>query len=75
VVACRLRVERAGRKQKDMATFGTTTAELLSLSDWLTAGQCTPVARESTGEFWKPVGNILAGNFELLVINVQHVID
>jgi hypothetical protein len=27
VVACRLRGERAGRKQKDMETFGTTTAE------------------------------------------------
>jgi transposase len=73
VVACRLSLDQAGRKQKDSATFGTTTAELLRLSDWLTAGQCTHVAMESTGEFWKPVWNILEGNFELLLVNAQHI--
>jgi transposase len=73
VVACRLRLDHAGHKQKESATFGTTTAELLRLSDWLTAGQCTHVAMESTGEFWKPVWNILEGNFELLLVNAQHI--
>jgi transposase len=71
-VACRRSVDAAGRKRKISETFGTTTAELLRLSDWLTAGQCTPVAMESTGEFWKPVGNILEGSFELLLVNAQH---
>jgi transposase len=28
---------------------------------------------ESTGEFWKPVYNILEGNFELLVVNAKHI--
>ncbi len=28
---------------------------------------------ESAGEFWKPVGNILEGNFELLLVNTQHI--
>jgi len=73
VVACRLRVDEAGRKQKEIETFGTTTAELLRLSDWLTAGQCTHVAMESTGEFWKPVWNILEGSFEFLLVNAQHI--
>jgi hypothetical protein len=31
------------------------------------------VALESTGEFGKPVGNILAGNFALLFINAPHI--
>src|SRR5215510_9993627 len=63
VVACRLSVNAAGQKVKVIETFGTTTSELLRLSDWLTAGHCTHVAMESTGEFWKPVWNILEGSF------------
>jgi transposase len=27
---------------------------------------------ESTGEFWKPIWNLLEGNFELLLIKAQH---
>ncbi|MHB8628396.1 MAG: IS110 family RNA-guided transposase [Aggregatilineales bacterium] len=54
-------------------TFGTMTADLLSLSDWLTEHTVTVVAMESTGEFWKPVFNVLEGNFEVLVVNAQHV--
>lgn len=72
VVACRLSVDPAGRKRKVIETFGTTTAELLRLSDWLAAGQCTHVAMESRGEFWKPGWNIREGSFELLLINAQH---
>jgi transposase len=28
---------------------------------------------ESTGEFWKPIWNLLEGNFELLLVNAQPV--
>ncbi|MGQ9492012.1 MAG: IS110 family transposase, partial [Anaerolineae bacterium] len=31
------------------------------------------VAMESTGEFWKPVYNLLEGRCELLVVNAQHI--
>src|SRR4029077_8379356 len=34
---------------------------------------CTHVAMESTGVYWKPVYNILEGQFELLVVNAQHL--
>jgi len=54
-------------------TFGTMTADLLALSDWLAAREVTVVAMESTGEFWKPVFNVLEGNFEVLLVNAQHV--
>src|SRR5260370_39363968 len=73
VVVCRLGVDAKGHKVKEIQTFGTTTAELLSLSDWLTAGACTHVAMESTGEFWKPIWNLLEGSFELLLVNAQHI--
>lgn len=73
VVACRLSVDGQGRKVKEIETFGTTTVEILRLSDWLLAGACTHVTMESTGEFWKPIWNILEGNFELLLVNAQHI--
>ena len=73
VVVCRLGADAKGHKLKATETFGTTTAELLRLSDWLTVGACTHVAMESTGEFWKPIWNRLEGSFELLLVNAQHV--
>jgi transposase len=73
VVACRLTRDEHGRKAKAVETFGTTTAELLRLSDWLTAGECSHVAMESTGEFWKPIWNLFEGSFELLLVNPEQV--
>ncbi len=49
------------------------TVYLLALSAWLTSKQITHVAMESTGEFWKPIYNLLEGNFELLVVNGKHI--
>jgi transposase len=49
------------------------TADLLALSDWLHSLDVQAVAMESTGEFWKPVYNLLEGQFELLVVNAQHI--
>jgi hypothetical protein len=37
------------------------TADLLELSDWLVSLNITHVAMESTGEYWKPIFNILEG--------------
>src|SRR5437879_3854297 len=68
VVGCRI-VE----KQREVRSFGTTTSELLTLADWLRAGQVTHVAMESTGVYWKPIYNILEGEFEVLVVNAQHI--
>lgn len=49
------------------------TGELLQLTDWLKATECTHVAMESTGVYWKPIYNLLEGHFELLVVNAQHI--
>ena len=35
VVACRRRLTSSGRVEKEVATFGTTTAQLLALLAWL----------------------------------------
>jgi transposase len=73
VVACRITPGAAGEPTKAIRTFGTMTAELLDLADWLAAGQCTHVAMESTGVYWKPLYNVLEGAFTLLLVNAQHV--
>ena len=73
VVACVIRAGADGGKQVMVRTFGTMTVDLLALGDWLTSLQVTHVAMESTGEYWKPVYNLLEGNFELVVANARHI--
>jgi transposase len=62
-----------GQPHKELRTYLTTTEELLKLSDWLKEQECTHVAFEATGVYWKPVFNLLEGCFELLVVNAQHI--
>ncbi len=73
VVVCRLHVAATGAAQREVRTFGTMTAELLELVDWLQAGEVTQVAMESTGDYWKPVFNLLEGNVDVLLVNAQQV--
>jgi transposase len=73
VVAC-LRLVSDGKVTTEVRTFQTTTADLLRLSEWLTANDCTHVAMEATGVYWKPVWHILDdGEFELVLANAAHV--
>jgi len=73
VVAALIVLDALGRGYKETRTFGTMSIDLLALSDWLQSHGVTHVAMESTGEYWKPVYNILENNFELLLINAQHI--
>ena len=73
VVACRLIGEPGTLPRKETRTFGTTTRDLLALSDWLAEAGVTHVVMESTGVYWKPVYNLLEGSFTLLLANAQHV--
>ena len=49
------------------------TDDLLALSDWLMSYGVTHVAMESTGEYWNPIYNILEDNFEVWLVNTQHI--
>ena len=73
VTACVLWAETEGKSRQEKRMFGTFTQDLLALSDWLQARGVTHVAMESTGVYWKPVWHILEGQFELLLVNAQHV--
>jgi transposase len=73
IVACLSIVLANGQRHKEIRTFRTTTQELLQLLDWLQAANCTHVAMEATGVYWKPIYNLLEGQFELLVVNAYHI--
>ena len=73
VVACRMRTGGTGEVKHETQTFGTTTGELLGLVDWLTAWDVSHVAMESTGDYWKPIYNLLEGNGEVWLVNAKHV--
>jgi transposase len=49
VVACVRHPTKGGRRKSEVRTFGTTTAELLELTDWLMEHGVTHVAREVRG--------------------------
>ncbi len=74
VTAC-VRTPGPGRERGQVIhTFGTTTADLLSLRDWLAAHEVTHVAMESTGVYWKPVYYALEdGVQEVLLVNAREV--
>lgn len=73
VVACAFTPGPDGTPQRTMRTFGTMTCDLLALVDWLLSLGVTHVAMESTGEYWKPVYNLLEGVLTVLVVNAQHI--
>jgi len=59
---------------KEIQSFPTKTVFLLQLIDWIKQHECTHVAMESTGVFWKPIVNLLeAEGVEFLVVNAQHM--
>lgn len=70
VTAC---VLWAANRRRQTREFGTFTKELLELADWLRECGVTHVAMESTGVYWKPVWNLLEGQFEVLLVNAQHI--
>ena len=73
VAACLITSTAGAEPVKEIRTFSTMTADLLALADWLQEAGCTHVAMESTGVYWRPVYNLLEGQFELLVVNAQHM--
>ena len=74
VVACLLLTEPDGSVRRQVRTFGTMTADLLALDDWLTAHGVTQIAMESTGVYWRPVFNLLEHEERTVtLVNAQHL--
>jgi len=73
LVACVLLTNPDGMLHRFVRTFGTMTADLLALDDWLSSHQVTHVAMESTGVLWRPIYNVLEEGRTLLLVNAQHI--
>ena len=58
---------------QEVRSFGATTTELLALADWLGEHDCSHVAMEATGVYWKPVWHVLESEFELVLANAAHI--
>lgn len=72
VCAC-ISIKDNQKSGKQKQRFETTTAGLRELATWLREWKVTTVAMEATGVYWKPVWNILEEEFELLLVNPQHL--
>jgi|SRR5882757_1307304 transposase len=72
IAACVI-IREQGKAQKLERRFGTFTSDLEELAEWLEEFGVTHVVMEATGVYWKPVWNVLEGQFELMLVNPQHV--
>jgi transposase len=76
IVACVLLSDANGidgAPHRFVRTFGTMTADLLALGDWLNFHDVTHVAMESTGVLWRPIFNVLEEGRTLILVNAQHI--
>lgn len=54
--------------------FRTYSRDLRQLRGWLKNCGVTEIAMESTGQYWRPLWNLLEGEFErLILVNPQHI--
>src|SRR5262245_33238293 len=64
----------ADRDPQPVRRFGTCTADLEALADWLRASGVTTVAMESTGVYWVPLYELLeARGFMVLLVDARQV--
>jgi transposase len=73
IAGCRRRLIGEGKVESEVEKFGTSTRELKRLGRWLSEWGVRQVAMESTGVLWQPVWNVLCEEFELVLVNAQHL--
>lgn len=72
VTVCVMATE--GRKvAKTLERYATFHRGLVSMREELTRRGVTHVVMEATGEYWKPVYEVLEGSFQITLANAQHV--
>ena len=73
VTACLMWGPADQEPQCEIRRFGTMTAQLKALAEWLKQAHCEIAAMESTGAYWKPVWNVLEADIPLILANAKHV--
>jgi transposase len=72
ITAC-VMIGNGKQKRKDIKTFSTFTCDIEELAMWLKSLDIQHVAVESTGIYWKPIFHIFEGDFDVTLVNAQHV--
>jgi transposase len=72
ITAC-VMIGQGNQKRKEIRTFSTFTCDIKELASWLKSLNIWTVAVESTGIYWKPIFNIFEDDFEVILVNAQHV--
>jgi transposase len=73
ITACVRVPDEAGARRQEIRAFGTVTAELLELRDWLRGFEVSVVGMESTGVYWQAVYYLLEDEFDCWLLNAQHI--
>jgi transposase len=75
ISVCVLTGPANGDAQVQTRKFETTNQCLERLCEWLVECGCTHVVMESTGEYWRPIFNVLeeATDLEIILANAQQV--
>jgi transposase len=66
-------IKEGQKREKHLARFGSMTADILQLAAWLRGWGVERVGMESTGVYWKPIWNLLEEEFDLELINAEHI--
>lgn len=64
---------RKNNTEIETREFNSFTSSLTCLRDWYKSAGVSHIAMESTGVYWKPVFNVLEGDFEVILVNARHV--
>lgn len=72
ITAC-VMIGNGTQKRKTIKTFPTFTQDIEELATWLKSLDIQHVAVESTGIYWKPIFNVFEGDFDIVLVNAQHV--
>ncbi len=72
ITAC-VMIGNGTQKRKTIKTFLTFTQDIQELANWLKSLDIHHVAVESTGIYWKPIFNVFEGDFDVVLVNAQHV--
>lgn len=72
IVAC-VMIGNGTQKRKEIKTFATFTQNIEELAQWLKSLNIRYVAVESTGIYWKPIFNVFEGDFDVILVNPQHM--
>ena len=74
VSVCLLPAQGQADQRIKRRSFPTFTRDLRQLRNGLKNCGVTEIAMESTGQYWRPLWNILEGEFQkLLLVNPQHI--